>query len=129
MKVCIPSSVVEPTLDSKPEPILGNAKSYLVYDRSTDTFEIIPKFTEDNFDCKLAVYLDDHKVDVVIAHQLCEACFDIFESLDIDLWRCDGCKTIREVYQKYIMGGIFHRNMPDKCDCPHKEDAVSVEVN
>ncbi|MHA2098852.1 MAG: NifB/NifX family molybdenum-iron cluster-binding protein [Candidatus Kariarchaeaceae archaeon] len=129
MKVCIPSSVVDPTLDSKPEPILGNAKSYLIYDRQSDKYDVIPEFTEDNYDCKLAMYLDDYNVDVVIAHKLCETCFGLFESMDIDLWRCDGCKTIREVYQKYIMGGIFHRNMPDVCDCPHKHDATIAEVN
>lgn len=129
MKVCIPSSVVEPTLDSKPEPILGNAKSYLIYNRQVDTFEVIPEFIEDNYDCKLAMYLDDHEVDVVIAHKLCEVCFDLFESMDIDLWKCDGCKTIREVYQKYIMGGIFHRNNPDICECPHQHDKSIAEVN
>ena len=128
MKVCIPSSVVDVTLDSKPEPILGNAKSYLIYDRQSDTFDVIPKFREDNYDCKLAMYLDDYEVNVVIAYEMCEACFDIFESLNIDLWKCDGCVTIREVYQKYIMGGIFHRNKPDVCNCSHKYDEATVKV-
>ena len=128
MKVCIPSSVPDPTLDSKPEPILGNAKSYLIYDRQLDSYKVIPEFKEDTHNCKLAMYLDDNDVDVVIAHKLCKACFSLLESFEIDLWRCDGCKTIREVYQKYIMGGIFHRNMPDVCDCPHKSDANTIEA-
>ena len=128
MRICFPAAEIEATLDSKLERVLGNAKSYLIYDTAKETYEVIPNFPDDDSNCKLALYLDDYDLDVVISCELCISCFDIFESLDIDLWKCDGSINIRESYQKFIIGGIFHRIKPDVCSCPHEHELSASEI-
>ncbi len=78
----------------KLERVLGNAQSYLIYDTGNEAIEVATNFSDDDSSCKLALYLDNYDINAIVLRELCISCFEIFESLDIDLWKCDGSVDI-----------------------------------
>lgn len=125
MRILFPSAETEATIESPVERILGNAQSFFVYDTQLETSEVIPNIflLTDDIKCKLAQYLVNKDIDVVVACEICVNCFEKFEEqTGIDLWKCDGSTNIRESLNKFIIGGLFVRTRPDICNCIHHQD-------
>ena len=119
MKVLIPTTEQEPDLNTTPNRILGTAKSYLIYDTQDNTFSTIENTFFDTKDVNIAFDFKDMGIDNVITAKICQVCFDNLETAGIQVWQDDDSITIREAYQKFIMGGLFvskkgHFNMHKK---------------
>jgi predicted Fe-Mo cluster-binding NifX family protein len=119
VKICFPVSIEDANIDSPGERVFGKALSYIIFDTATDNYEVIPHTPEPDPECKLVEKIQKLNVDVVVCCEMCKPCFDKFPKYNIDMWKCDGSKNIREAYNKFIIGGIFARSAPDPCDCPH----------
>ena len=119
MKVLIPTTEQEPSLSTTPNRILGTAKSYLIYDIQDNTFSTIENTFFDTKDVNIAFDFKDLGIDNVITAKICQVCYENLRTAGIQVWQDDDSITIREAYQKFIMGGLFvtekgHFNMHKK---------------
>ncbi|MCY3413864.1 MAG: hypothetical protein INQ03_19630 [Candidatus Heimdallarchaeota archaeon] len=104
MKILIPSIEEDSNLNSQPAKIFGNAKSFLIYDTDEDSFASIENTFD--FDNKIVAELHTLEIDNIITEAICVACFKNISSSNIDIWEDDGSFTIRETYQKFLLGGF-----------------------
>lgn len=120
MKAVFPSKEIKPTLDSRLEPILGNAKSYVIIGDDPNNFIVLINEASEK-ECVMAKKFKELDVDAVVSCKLCQHCLVNLKKLSIDAWKCDGSRTIRESWSKFTLGGIFPRQKPDiVLDCKHK---------
>ncbi|MCY3413861.1 MAG: NifB/NifX family molybdenum-iron cluster-binding protein [Candidatus Heimdallarchaeota archaeon] len=110
MKLLIPSIDVESDLNSQPSKIFGNAKSFIMVDTCDGSLSTIKN--EFDFDKSIAMDLKDLGVGTIITEDICSSCFKNILHAGIDVYHDDGSITIRETYQKFLLGGIFPRNKP-----------------
>ncbi len=124
MRILFPSTDDEATFDSPVERVLGNAKSFFIYDSQLETHEVINNkyLMTDDIKCKLADFIVENNVDTVVACEICSNCFDIMDNGPLSIWVCDGSVNIRESYNKLIMGGLMERDKPNTCSCIHHQD-------
>jgi predicted Fe-Mo cluster-binding NifX family protein len=107
MKVIIPATELDPSLDSHPAEIFGNSKSFIIYDTNKDKFYSVENTFYGAKDINIAKDLFDLGIDNVIAEQICVACLHNLNRVGIEVWSDDNSHTIREAYQKFILGGLF----------------------
>lgn len=104
MKVIIPATEDKPSLNTHPSRLFGSAKSYIIYDTCEDTFMSIENtfFGTKNID--IASDLKDLGVGSVVTERICETCLHNLQEMEIDVWKDDGSYTIREAFQKFMLG-------------------------
>ena len=106
MKVLIPTTDEEPTMDSKVSDHFGEAKSFLVVDLVTGELETIPP-PEDEFqecpDCELILSLG---VQAVVCNMMRESNLRTVCDHDVDVWVTDSTK-VRDAVQTFKLGGSF----------------------
>jgi predicted Fe-Mo cluster-binding NifX family protein len=127
MKAVFPSKSENPTIDSELEPVFGNAKSYFIVGANMDDYVVIPNDPNSEKECHMGDLFLKYGVDTVVSCELCEHCMQNLKNLGIDTWKCDGSVNIRESYNKFILGGIFSRVLPDIVECQHtkKQQAIT----
>ena len=125
MRILFPSTDDEATFDSPVERVLGNAKSFFIYDSQLETHKVIENIylSTDDANCKLIGYIIENEVDSVVACEICPNCYEIMINSPLTTWVCDGAANIRESYNKLVMGGLKERSKPDICDCVHHQAA------
>ncbi len=128
MKIAIPTTENNPTLSSAPNKLMGTAKAIVIYDTNLDKFEVFENIYLDKDDCHLSRDLKNLGVDAVVAFEVCSPCFDNLRHMGIDVWKDDGSATIREAYQKFVIGGLFLKTKPSTCHCP-KHKTIMAEAD
>ena len=124
MRILFPSTDDEATFESPMEKVLGNARSFMIYDSQLETQEVITNkyLMTDDIKCKLAGFIIENNVDTVVCCEICPNCYDVMDKSPLTIWVCDGAVNIKESYHKLIMGGLMERSKPDVCDCVHHQD-------
>ncbi len=127
MRILIPSTDTEATLNSRPSRILGSAKSFLVYNTDDESFVSIKNSFFDNTNSNIARDLKDLGIDHVITENICQTCHGNMKIADITVWEDNKSLTIREAYQKYLIGGLFIMKKVGNLKM-HKKAKVDPEV-
>ncbi|MCY3414166.1 MAG: hypothetical protein INQ03_21150 [Candidatus Heimdallarchaeota archaeon] len=120
MRICFPTKDTNPTLNSKPEPVFGNAVSFVLVGDDPNDIIILENNPNDKEECHMGKDFVNHGVKSIVSNSLCRDCMNNLEQLGIDVWRCDESINILEIYQKYTLGGTFIRKTPDIVDCKHQ---------
>lgn len=123
MRVCFPSKDENPTLDSEPEPVFGNAKSYLLIGDDPDDI-IVLKNPQDPEMKHMGDEFLKYNVKSIVSKDLCDGCMEELNSRGIDVWETDDSVNIREAFDKYLMGADYSRKKADIDNCEHSVDEM-----
>ncbi len=106
MKLAIPTVNEHPTLNSKPNDTMEGAKSYVIYDTSSEEFTFFENGYLNSDECYISRDLKLMGVTGVITPSICNECYKNLQSQGIDVWKDEGSKTIRLAIQKLVMCGL-----------------------
>ncbi len=118
MKICFPTKVSEPNLQSAMDENFGRAKSYLIYDTSEEKFTCHLNSYISDKTCKRTDVIASLGVDVVVSLRLGKRAMEKFSKFGIDVWKADNSSTVQETLNKFIIGGFFVRQSPESCQDP-----------
>ncbi|MCE7734617.1 MAG: hypothetical protein GPJ54_07065 [Candidatus Heimdallarchaeota archaeon] len=120
MKVLIPSADPDGSMMSNPSPLYSNFNSLILYDMEENTYSVVKnKYSEKG--------LKQLGVTDVIAHKICASCLSALQKVGISVWRDNGCVSIRDCIQTFVMGGLFIIEETNYSVCVmHKQREKSV---
>ena len=126
MKILIPSADEKGTLNSVPSRVFGTGGSYVLYDTEKNEFMGIENTFYGAKHYNIAKDLTSFGVTDVIADMICKTCYKNLRKTGIVVWKDSTSVTIRESYQKFIIGGLFH--MPEDITLRmHTEENTEAE--
>ncbi|MCY3413862.1 MAG: hypothetical protein INQ03_19620 [Candidatus Heimdallarchaeota archaeon] len=111
MKILIPANEMNSNMNTSPSRVFGSARSYILIDEEMNLTSI-ENSLYDVDEKDIARELKDLGVSVIITEKICQTCYANLIAEGIDIWNDDGSITIREVHQKYLIGGIWPMNEP-----------------
>ena len=118
MKICFPSKVAKPDLQSAMDENFGKAKSYLIYDTFEESFTSHLNSYVSDESCQRSDVIASLGVDVVVSRRLGNRAMQKFSNFGIDVWKADNSSTVQETLNKFIIGGFFVRQKPEGCENP-----------
>ena len=127
MKILIPSADAKGTLNSVPSRVFGTAGSYVLYDTEKNEFAGIKNTFYGAKNYNIAKDLTGFGVTDIIADMICKTCYKNLRKAGITVWKDSTSVTIREAYQKFIIGGLFHM-LEDITLRMHTEDYTEDEI-
>ena len=119
MKILFPAGNKESGMKSGVSRLLGYAKSFLIYDTDDLNFINLDNAYYDGNNDNLAKDLVELGVTDIITPRICRNCYADFKKAGIEIWRDDDSLSIREAYQKFLLGGIFLMSEGDHNTCPN----------
>ena len=126
MKVLIPTNDKHPTMNSSPNQMMGTSSAFVIYDTNTDEMFVFENAYLDKKECHLSDDLKDLGIDAIVAANVCSPCHGNLLERGIDVWKDDGSVSIREVVNKFVIGGLFLMTEASPCRCPRHSAVVEV---